>query len=105
MQMTKGERLVAEMMGDIPAYGYPVLTEHHPFLRKVIAFMKSKAEWNGTATELLWALKDAYTPPNTAAKLLRKYSLKLYEEHSIGISFSRTGRKRIVTLRSDFPCQ
>lgn len=106
MKLTKGERLVAEMMGDIPAYGYPVLTEQHPFLRKVIALMKSKAEWNGTATELLWVLRDAYTPPNTAAKLLRKYSsLELHKEHSIRICFPRTSRKRIVTLRNDFPCQ
>lgn len=44
MQMTKGERLVAETMEDIPAYGYPVLTEQHPFLRKVVTFMKPKAE-------------------------------------------------------------
>ncbi len=82
MKMTKGERLVAEMMGDVPAYGYPVLTEQHPFLRKVTAFMKLKAEWNGTTTELLWVLRDTdtYTPPNTAAKLLRKYSLELYKE-------------------------
>ena len=85
--MTKGERLVAETMGGIPAYGYPVLTEQHPFLRKMIVFMKSKAEWNGTATELLWVLRDTYTSPNTAAKLLRKYRLELYEEHGIRICF------------------
>ena len=100
--MTKGERLVAEMMGDIPAYGYSVLTEQHPFLRKVIAFMKSIAEWNGTTTELLWVLRDTYTPPNTDAKLLRKYSLKLYKKHGIGICFSRTDRKRIVTLQNNY---
>ncbi len=105
MQMTKGERLVAEMMGDIPPFGYPVLTEQHPFLRKVIAFMKSKTAWNGTATELLWVLQDDYTPLNTDAKLLRKYSPKLFEEHGIRTCFSRTGRKRIVTLQSKFPCQ
>ena len=39
MQMTKGERLVAEMLGDIPQKGTLVLTEDHPFLRKVIKFM------------------------------------------------------------------
>ncbi len=101
--MTQGERLVAEMMGDIPAYGYPVLIEQHPFLRKVTAFMKSKVEWNGTATELLWALRDVYTPPNTAAKLLRKYSLKLHEEHGIKTCFSRIGRKKSLPCEAIFP--
>ena len=44
MQMTKGERLVAEMLGDIPQADMPVLTQHHPFLRKVIKFMESRRE-------------------------------------------------------------
>lgn len=44
MQMTKGERLVAEMLGDILQIGVPVLTKEHPFLRKVIAFMKTRKE-------------------------------------------------------------
>ena len=36
MKMTKGERLVAEMLGEIPQAGMPVPTEKHPFLRKVV---------------------------------------------------------------------
>lgn len=48
MKMTKGERLVAEMLGDMP-----VLTKEHPFLRKVVAFMQTRKEWLGTATDLL----------------------------------------------------
>ena len=42
MKMTKGERLVAEMLGDISQMGMPVLTEEHPFLRKVVAFMQTR---------------------------------------------------------------
>ena len=36
MQITKGERIAAEILGDIPQTGMPVLTEEHPFLRKSI---------------------------------------------------------------------
>lgn len=38
MQITKGERIVAEALGDIPHTGMPVLTKEHPFLRKAIAY-------------------------------------------------------------------
>ena len=69
--LTKGERLVAEMCGDLPVDGYPVLTEAHPFLRKVIAFTECQTEWIGTVTDLLAAVGDEYTPTNTAARLLR----------------------------------
>lgn len=103
MQMTKGERLVAEMLGDIPQTGMPVLTEEHPFLRKVIAFMKTRKEWLGTATDLLTAVGDNYTPPNTVTKLLRKYDYQyLYKEKGIDVSFRRTNRKRLIGLCNRF---
>lgn len=101
MKMTKGERLTAEILGETPPYGCPVLTEVHPFLRKVIAFMQSRDEWNGDVTELLVAVRDSYTPHNTAAKLLRKYEDKLFNADGITVCFSRTCRKRIVTLRTN----
>ena len=75
--LTKGERLVAEMCGDIPTEGHLVLTEAHPFLRKVIEFTEKRNEWIGTVSDLLMAVGDKYTPPNTAAKLLRKYEYDL----------------------------
>ena len=50
-----------------------MLTEAHPFLRKVIAYMENRTDWLGTVTDLLAAVGDNYTPPYTAAKLLRKY--------------------------------
>ena len=65
--------------------------------------IKNRVERNGNGTVMGSA--GYLSPPNTAAKLLRKYSLKLYEEHGVRICFSRTGRKRIVTLRSNLPCQ
>ena len=98
--LTKGERLVAEMCGEIPAEGYHVLTEAHPFLRKVIEFTEKRNEWIGTVSDLLMAVGDKYTPPNTAAKLLRKYEYDLlYKRYGIDVTFTRTNRKRLVTLR------
>ena len=98
--LTKGERLVAEMCGDLPVDGYPVLTEAHPFLRKVTAFMERQTDWIGTVTDLLAAVGDKYTPPNTAARLLRKcdYDL-LYKRCGMDVTFTRTNRKRLITLR------
>lgn len=99
MKMTKGERLVAEMLGDVPQMGMPVLTEEHPFLRKVVAFMQTRKEWLGTATDLLNAIGDNYTPPNTVTKLLRKYDYQyLYKGKGIDVSFRRTNRKRLIGL-------
>lgn len=99
MKMTKGERLVAEMLGDIPQLGMPVLTEEHPFLRKVVAFMQTRKEWLGTATDLLNAVGDNYTPPNTVTKLLRKYDYQyLYKRKGVDVSFRRTNRKRLIGL-------
>ena len=99
MKMTKGERLVAEMLGDIPQAGMPVLTEEHPFLRKVVAFMQTRKEWLGTATALLNTVEDNYTPPNTVTKLLRKYDYQyLYKKKGIDVSFRRTNRKRLIGL-------
>ena len=98
MQMTKGERLVAEMLGDTPQTGMPVLTEEHPFLRKVIKFMQGRREWQGTATELLTAIGDSYTPPNTVTKLLNRYEYEYFNRRDILIKFHRTNRKRIIRL-------
>lgn len=98
--LTKGERIVAEMCGDLPIDGYPALTEAHPFLRKVIAYMENRIDWLGTVTDLLAAVGDNYTPPNTAAKLLRKYDYNLlYKQHHIDVTFTRTNRKRLINLR------
>ena len=83
--LTKGERLLAEMCGDISTEGYPVLTEAHPFLRKVIAFTEKRNEWIGTVSDLLMAVGDEYTPPNTAAKLLRKYEYDLLYPNERGL--------------------
>ena len=103
MQITKGGRIVAEALGDIPQTGMPVLTKEHPFLRKTIAYMQTRKEWLGTATDLLNAVGDNYTPPNTVTKLLRKYDYQyLYKEKGIEVSFRRTNRKRLIGLYNRF---
>ena len=103
MKMTKGERIVAEALGDIPQTGMPVLTEDHPFLRKVIAYMQTRKDWLGTATDLLNVVGDNYTLPNTVTKLLRKYDYQyLYREKGIDVSFRRTNRKRLIGLYNRF---
>lgn len=63
-EMTKGERLVAEILGEIPSKSELILTDKHPFLRKVIPFIESRKYWSGSATELLAAIGDNATPPN-----------------------------------------
>lgn len=97
-EMTKGERLVAEMLGEIPIKCKPILTEKHPFLRKVLRFMESRREWEGTATKLLAEIGDGYTPPNTVTKLLNCFDYECFYKRGISIRFHRTNRKRIIRL-------
>lgn len=97
-EMTKSERLVAEMLGEIPSKGKPILTEKHPFLRKVLRFMENRRDWEGTATELLTEIGDRYTPPNTVTKLLYRFDYPYFYKKDIVIQFRRTNRKRIIRL-------
>ena len=96
--MTKGERIVAELLGELPSKNQPILTESHPFLRKVIKFMQDRREWQETATELLKAIGDSYTPPNTVTKLLNWYEYECFNRQDIIVKFHRTNRKSIIRL-------
>ena len=98
MQMTKGERIVAEILGKLPSKNEPKLTENHPFLRKVIKFMEDRREWQGTATGLLTAIGDSYIPSNTVTKLLNRYEYDCFNKRDILVKFHRTNRKRIIRL-------
>ena len=98
MNMTKGELIVAEALGNVPKKAAPVLSEQHPFLRNVIRFMESRREWNGTATELLKEIGDSYTPPNTVTKLLNRYDYEHFYKRDIVIQFHRTNCKRIIRI-------
>lgn len=95
-EMTNGERLVAEALGELPKKGKPVITDNHPFLRKVTEFMADRKEWEGTATELLKEIDDGFTPPNTVTKLLNRYDCIHFYRRGISVKFHRTNRKRII---------
>ena len=97
-EMTKGERLVAEILGEMPDKSKPILTENHPFLRKVLRFMENRREWQGAATELLAEIGDSYTPPNTVTKLLHRFDYEYFYKRDIVIQFRRTNRKRVIRL-------
>lgn len=96
MNMTKGERIVAEALGNVPKKEAPVLFKQHHFLRKVIKFMESRRQWEGSATELLKEIGDNDTPPNTVTKLLNRYDCECFYKRDIVIQFHRTNRKRII---------
>ena len=98
MKMTKGELIVAAALGNEPNKDIPVLSRQHPFLRKVMMFMESRWEWQGTATELLREIGDSNTPPNTVTKLLNRYDYEYFYKRGIVIQFHRTNRKRSIRL-------
>lgn len=94
--MTKGERITAEALGLDQPKDKPALTADHPFLRRVILFAESRRYWSGSATELLAAIGDSSTPPNTVTKLLNKYDFDCFYRRNIVIRFHRTNRKRLI---------
>ena len=98
MNMTKGERIVAEALGNVPKKETTVLSEQHPFLRNVIQFIENRREWNGSATELLKEIGDSYTPPYTVTKLLNRYNYECFYKRDIVIQFHRTNRKRSIHI-------
>lgn len=94
----KADLIVAEAMQKPDREGYPKLTEEHPFFGRLRYFMADKSHWLGTATDLLNAMNDTATPPNTVTKLLNKFSIDLYFSDGIDVHFRRTNRKRIIEL-------
>ena len=94
----KADLIVAEAMQKPDREGYPKLTEEHPFFGKLRYFWADKSHWLGTATDLLNAMNDTATPPNTVTKLLNKFSIDLYFSDGIDVHFRRTNRKRIIEL-------
>lgn len=94
--MTKGKRITAEALGMDKPKGESIMTAHHPFLRKVIPFVQERQHWIGSATDLLSAVGDSSTPPNTVTKLLNKYDFDYFYKNHIIIRFRRTNRKRLI---------
>lgn len=94
----KADLIVAEALQKPDREGYPKLTEEHPFFGRLRYFMADKSHWLGSATDLLNAMKDTATPPNTVTKLLNKFCIGLYLSDGIDVRFRRTNRKRIIEL-------
>ena len=94
----KADLVVAEALQKTDSEGYPKLTEEHPFFGRLRCFMADRSHWLGTATDLLYAMRDTTTPPNTVTKLLNKFSIDLYFSDGIDVRFRRTNRKRIIEL-------
>ena len=83
----KADLIVAEALQKPDSEGYPKLTEEHPFFGRLRYFMADKSHWLGTATDLLNAMNDTATPPNTVTKLLNKFSIDLYFSDGIDVHF------------------
>ena len=68
------------------------------FLFRVVDFMESRAEWVGTATELLAEMKETETTPNVVTKYLGQFSCEVLEPVGIEYRTKRTGKSRLIKL-------
>ena len=73
-----------------------------PFLLRIISLMQDKTCWEGTATELLEAVGETETKPNSVVRCLGEYYYELLQPRGIRYDTKRTGQNRIICLtRSD----
>jgi hypothetical protein len=70
------------------------------FIFRVVSFMAVHSEWRGSATDLLTEMNDATTADNAATKLLNQYH-EILAENGIEYRYNRTGKSRLIRLRSD----
>lgn len=64
--------------------------------------MESRAEWVGTATELLAEMKETETTPNVVTKYLGQFSCEVLESVGIEYRTKRTGKSRLIKfIRND----
>ena len=69
------------------------------FLFRVVDFMESRAEWVGTATELLTEMKETETTPNVVTKYLGQFSCEVLEPVGIEYRTKRTGKSRLMQVK------
>lgn len=73
-----------------------------PFLFRLVGFMSVRAEWTGTATELLAEMQDPEISPNAVTKLLSHFYYEVLQPTGIEYKTKRTGKNRLIHLkRSD----
>lgn len=70
------------------------------FIFRVVSFMAGRGEWHGNATDLLTDMKDSITAANAVTKLLNQYH-GILAENGIEYRYHRTGKSRLIRLRSD----
>ena len=72
-----------------------------PVLFRLVAFLKDRREWTGTATELLAALDDHETPGNVVTKYLARYAEEVLRPAGIRYRSRRTGQSRLLHFTHD----
>ena len=72
-----------------------------PVLFRLVAFLKDRREWTGTATELLAALGDRETPGNVVTKYLARYAEEVLRPAGIRYRSRRTGQSRLLHFTHD----
>ena len=70
------------------------------FITRVVSFMAGRGEWRGNATDLLDEMDDPTTSANAVTKLLNQHHGVLAES-GIDYRYNRTGKSRLIRLRSD----
>ena len=76
------------------------IRETPEFIFRVVSFMAGREEWRGSATDLLTEMKDTATAVNAVTKLLNQHHGVL-AENGIEYRYNRTGKSRLIRLRSD----
>lgn len=67
-------------------------------LFRVVDFMQDKAEWCGTATELIAAMGETETVPTVITKWLNEYRIPFLSENGIDYQYSRRKEGRQIAL-------
>ena len=70
------------------------------FILQTICFMAGREEWCGSATELLFEMRDTTTAVNSVTKLLNQYYDTL-AENCVEYRYYRTGKSRLIRLKGD----
>lgn len=68
-------------------------------LHNIVEFMETRTQWSGTTTELLDALGDEETPPNSVTKHISQFYYPFLVPQGITYQTRRTSRQRLITLR------
>ncbi len=77
--------------------------ETPPVLFDIVKFMEDKETWTGSATELLFRMKNETIPFNTVTKIINQYHSTFLLENNIIYQYQRTSKGRMLTLTKQKP--